>query len=216
MDDVTRPAGWKIALILTIGVVAASTAAILVRLAIAAAGVAGVGFSLVLAASRLTLAAIVLLPTWQKIFVKRPTSAGFRAAAGAGLALAVHFATWITSLSYTSIAASTTLVTTSPVWVALFAWFWQGERPTRSTQGGIAIALVGSLLIGLGDGNSARTGSNPLLGDGLALMGAFAASLYFLWGREAQQQGLGIGSYAAVAYGVAAIVLLPLPLLVGT
>jgi drug/metabolite transporter (DMT)-like permease len=128
----------------------------------------------------------------------------------------VHFATWITSLSYTSIAASTTLVTTSPIWVALLSWFWQGEKPGRLTLIGIGIASAGSLLIGLGDADSTNIGTNPLLGDGLALIGSVAASLYFLWGREAQQQGLSIGHYATVSYSVAAIALLPLPLLVGT
>ncbi|UBF27640.1 DMT family transporter [Kovacikia minuta CCNUW1] len=210
-----QPPDWQIALVLAIGVSAASTAAILVRLAIAAAGVSGVGFSLVLAASRLSLAAIVLLPTGQKIYVQRPTPVALGYAAAAGMALAIHFATWITSLSYTSIAASTTLVTTSPIWVALLSWFWSGEKPSRLTLLGTGIALAGSLLIGLGGGDSNSTGTDPLLGNGLALMGALAASIYFLLGREAQRQGLSTGHYATVAYSTAAIVLLPLPLLVG-
>jgi drug/metabolite transporter (DMT)-like permease len=216
MRDENQPPVWQISLVLTVGVLAASTAAILVRLAIAAAEVSGVGFSLVLAASRLTLAAIVLLPTWPKISGSRLTPQTFRYAAAAGLALAVHFAAWITSLSYTSIAASTTLVTTSPIWVALLSWLWRREKPNRLTLSGIGIALAGSLLIGWGDVDSTNTGTDPLLGDGLALIGSFAASLYFLWGREAQQRGLSISHYATIAYSVAAIALLPLPLIVGT
>ncbi len=208
------PASWKIALILAVGILATSTAAILVRLAMAEANVSGAGFSLVLAASRLTLAAIALLPTWAHIYRSKPTPSAFRYAALAGIALAVHFATWVTSLSYTSIAASTTLVTTNPIWVALLSWWWFGEKPSPLTLVGMIIALIGGVLMGWG-GETSAFGSNPLLGDGLALAGAWAASLYFLLGREAQQRGLGIGSYATVAYSVAAIALLPLPFLFG-
>ncbi len=119
-------------------------------------------------------------------------------------------------MSYTSIAASTTLVTISPVWVALLSWRWFGEKPAWLTLLGIGIALAGSFLIGLGDASLISGGTNPLLGDLLALVGSLAASLYFLWGREAQRQGMGIGSYATVAYSVAAIALLPLPVLTQT
>lgn len=216
MKSGNQPAGWQIGMILTIGILATSTAAVLVRLAIASAGVAGVGFSLVMAASRLSCATIVLLPVWRDLLNRPPSLVAVRYAGAAGMALAVHFATWITSLSYTSITASTTLVTTNPVWVALLAWLWWGEKPRRLTLVGMAIALVGAVLIGLGGSETLSAGPHPLLGNGLALVGAWMASLYFLLGREAQRQGLGIGSYAAIAYGVAAIVLLPLPLLVGT
>lgn len=211
-----QPRNWQIALILLTGILATSTAAILVRLAIAAAGASGLGFSLVLAASRLTLAAIALLPTWRTISPSPPglTAIGF--AVGAGVALALHFATWITSLSYTSIAASTALVTTNPVWVALLSWLWFGEKPSRLTLLGTGIALSGGILIGMGGVETTHSGTNPLLGDGLALAGSWAASLYFLLGREAQRHGFSVGHYATVAYSVAAIALLPLPLLMGT
>lgn len=208
------PESWKIALILAVGILATSTAAILVRLAIAEANVSGAGFSLVLATSRLTLAAIALIPTWAHLYHSKPALSAFRYATFAGIALAVHFATWITSLSYTSIAASTTLVTTNSIWVALLSWWWFGEKPARLTLAGMTVALAGGALIGWG-GKASASGSNPLLGDALALTGAWAASLYFLLGREAQRRGLGIGSYATVAYSVAAIALLPLPSLFG-
>lgn len=215
MVPLPQPKRWQLALVLTVGVLAVSTAAILVRLASAAAGISGVGFSLVLAAARLNLAAIVLLPTWQTFRVYPPSPAALRFAGAAGIALAVHFATWITSLSYTSIAASTALVTTNPVWVALLSWGWFGEKLPRQVLFAIGMAFVGGLLIGLGGVTASASGAQPLLGDGLALLGAFAASLYFLLGREAQKQGLSVRRYVTVAYSTAAIVLLPLPLLVG-
>ncbi|QKD83624.1 DMT family transporter [Thermoleptolyngbya sichuanensis A183] len=235
----SRPTGWLVWLILTIGILSVSTAALFIRLALQAAGAEGAGFSLFLAATRLLMAALILLPAWRGFPVEalrrdsaekstsNPSSTGnpgkegktvWRSllySAGAGVFLALHFAAWITSLSYTSIAASTTLVTTNPVWVALLSWIWFKEKPSGLTSLGIAIALVGSLLIGLGSSTGSAAGSDPLLGNGLALVGSWAVSFYFLLGREAQRKGLGIGHHAALAYSVAALVLLPLPLLAG-
>jgi drug/metabolite transporter (DMT)-like permease len=133
-----------------------------------------------------------------------------------GLFLALHFATWIASLSYTSIAASTTLVTTNPVWVALLCWLWFGEKPKLLTTFGISVALLGGIIIGFGDTGAVGESSDPLLGDLLALVGAWAMSLNLLLGREAQRRGLGIGGYVAISYSVAAVALLPLPLVFGS
>ncbi|NJP09763.1 MAG: DMT family transporter [Leptolyngbyaceae cyanobacterium RU_5_1] len=210
-----RPSACQLTLVLTVGIAAVSTSAILVRLATAAAGAHGIGFSLVLSASRLLLAALMLLPAWRSVHRNQPTSAAWRYAGASGIALALHFVTWISSLSYTSIAASTTLVTTNPVWVALLSWLWFGEQPRQRTLVGISIALSGGILIGLSDTSSTSPGSQPLLGNGLALAGAWTFSLYFLMAREAQRQGLGVGSYSAISYSTAAIALLPLPLLTG-
>jgi drug/metabolite transporter (DMT)-like permease len=204
--------GGRIFLVLTLGIFAVSTSAVLVRFAIASANLSSVGFSLVLAASRISLAAILLIPNWRNF--SGTSAIALRNAIYAGLALGIHFAVWITSLSYTSVAASTTLVTTNPIWVALISWVWFREKPSRITFLGIAIALLGGVIISL-DG-SQTVGSNPLLGNGLAILGAWAASFYLLFGREAQQQGLGLGQYVTVAYSVAAIALLPLPFFFNT
>ncbi|MDX2244417.1 MAG: DMT family transporter [Leptolyngbyaceae cyanobacterium bins.302] len=213
MLPTTRPASWQLGLILVAGILAVSTAAPLVRLAMDAAADRSVGFSLVLAASRLLLASVLLLPSWRTLYQQQPTSGAIGYAIAAGFALAIHFATWITSLAFTSIAASTALVTTNPIWIALLSWWWMGEKPTLKLLIGIGVALTGALLIGLGGIHQTSTGSQPLLGDGLALVGAWAASFYLLLGREAQKNGLGIGGYVAVAYTTAAIVLVPLPFL---
>jgi drug/metabolite transporter (DMT)-like permease len=216
MNIPQKPSNWSIALVLTIGVLAVSTASILVRLANLKAGAGGLGFSLVLAASRLTLSALILLPAWPKIQWKTLQPGARRYAAAAGLCLALHFALWITSLSYTSIAASTALVTTNPVWVALLSRFWFGEKLSKMSIAGITIALAGGMAIALGSTGAAKGGNTQLFGDFLALTGSWAVSLYLLLGREAQRRGLGIGGYIAIAYTVAAIVLLPLPLAFGT
>ena len=207
---------WKISLILAIGICAASTAAIFTRLAFDAAGTSGVGLSLVLAASRLSLAALILLPSVRKFPEVRLNCVAIYYAGVAGVFLALHFATWISSLSYTSITASTTLVATNPLWVTLFSWLWFKEKPSTLTILGIGIAVVGAIAIGFGNTQVQTAASQPLLGNVLALMGACAASLYLLWGREAQRRGLKVGQYITIAYTTAAVVLLPLPLIFGS
>lgn len=213
---VERPLKWQIGLVLVVGVFGVSTAAIFVRLALVAAGVRGVGFGLLLSASRLTLAALLLLPAWRNLQPTQISSKAWCYAGASGVCLALHFATWITSLFFTSIAASTTLVTTNPVWVALLSWLWFKEKLTRLTMIGIAVALLGSVLIASGDAGATAAGSNPSLGNSLALVGALMYSLYMLLGREAQRLGLELGSYVAVAYSTGALVLLPFPKLFGS
>jgi drug/metabolite transporter (DMT)-like permease len=135
----------------------------------------------------------------------------------AGVLLAVHFATWITSLGLTTVAASVSLVTTSPLWVALFAWLFSGLAPSFSVLLGVVMAVAGAAVIGFGDlvGSGLAGGSAPLLGDALALVGAASAAGYLLLGRSVQRAGVGLDAYAGAAYGTAAIVLIPLPALMG-
>lgn len=204
-----RPLTWQLALLALAGVLAVSTSAVFIRLALESAQSSGPGFSLVMAAMRLSIAALLLLPAWQALPKTQLQPGAWPLALGAGVFLALHFATWITSFSYTSIAASTTLVNTNPIWVALLSWWLFKEKPSGLTLWGIGVAFGGGLVIALAEPNSA--GNNAWLGNGLALLGALAVSLYYLMGREAQKRGFGLGLYIAVAYGAAAIVLLPLP-----
>jgi drug/metabolite transporter (DMT)-like permease len=136
-------------------------------------------------------------------------------AAAAGIALTLHFATWVSSLSYTSIATSSVLVTTTPIWTALFCGLVLREPIPRQTLLGIAVAFGGGILIAADNVPTIAHGQ-PLLGNGLALLGAITGTAYLLLGRSAQQQGLITHHYILLAYGVAAAVLLPLPILLGT
>jgi drug/metabolite transporter (DMT)-like permease len=146
-----RPSVQRVTLILAVGVLTTSTSAILIRLALLAANRSGVGFSLFLAATRLLLATLLLLPTWPQLRRSPASLQAYLWAIAAGICLAGHFATWISSLSFTSIAASATIVTTNPVWIALLSWFWFREKPSRLTTLGIAIALGGGVVIALGE-----------------------------------------------------------------
>ena len=213
----TKPSRSQIAIVVLVGIVGVSLAAIWVRLAVDAVAVNNkLGFSLFLAASRMILAAIILLPTWKNPKLDRGQSKAYYYAIAAGICLAIHFATWITSLAYTSIAASTVLVTTNPIWVGLFSWWWYGDKLTRQQIVGIVIALLGGITIAIADSHSGGNYSNPILGDALALLGAVMSSLYIIFGSQAQRKGLATGSYIAIAYLTAALCLLPLPFLSGT
>ncbi|MFN4280937.1 DMT family transporter [Thermosynechococcus sp.] len=213
-----RPPPWQIALVLGMGVAAVSTAAVLVRWGVAGlpthAGETTVALSIFLAAGRLGVAALLLIPqlaTWPWPDLTRQN---LRWALAAGVALAAHFSLWFTSLNYTSVAASTTLVTTTPIWSALGGYLWQRQTLQPRTWVGMAIALGGSALIGTGEPTSAGA-RNPLWGNGLAIAAAWAVSAYFICGQAAQKAGLSIHRYAFVAYATAAAVLLPLPPLLG-
>ena len=175
-----------------------------------------VGFSLFLAASRLILAALILLPTWRKLNSVQVNRKSLYYAIAAGICLALHFATWITSLSYTSIAASTVLVTTNPIWVGILSWWCYGEKLSRHNIIGISIALIGGIVIAIADSHISHGYSNPLLGDTLAIVGAVMSSLYLVYGAQAQKEGLSTNNYIAIAYSTAAILLFPLPLLYKT
>lgn len=200
-----RPSSTRLALVLGSAILAISLAAIFIRLADAP--------GLVVAAYRMLLAGLAIVPFTVRGLRRTPLT---RAMLGptllAGLLLAGHFATWITALSYTTVTAAVTLVTTTPVWVALFGWVFLGLSPTLSVLLGLLLAVAGGAVIGFGDLNG---GSAPLLGDALALAGAVFGAGYLLLGRSVQRRGLGLDAYVGVAYGVAALALLPVPLIAG-
>ncbi len=133
------------------------------------------------------------------------------ASLSAGVLLALHFWSWNASLRYTSVAASVTLVNLQPVIIALFSARFLGERPSSRQWTGILLAMAGAIGVAWVDapvGDSARgAGGNPLLGDALAVVGAFTAAGYYLLGRSVRQV-LDTWGYVLLAYGAALITLL--------
>jgi drug/metabolite transporter (DMT)-like permease len=120
----------------------------------------------------------------------------------AGALLAIHFGVWIPSLSYTTVAASTVLVTSQPIWVVLIGRL-SGERVSRRLATGVGLSLAGAALISGGDfGVSARAA----VGDLLALLGAVAAAGYYVSGRSLRQR-LSLLTYVGIAYTTCAVVL---------
>jgi drug/metabolite transporter (DMT)-like permease len=127
----------------------------------------------------------------------------------AGFFLALHFATWITSLDLTTIAASVLLVSTTPIFAAAAGRLLFGERIGRRGWIGIGLAFAGTALIVGTD-----VSGSDALGNLLALAGGAMAAGYVIAGREARRT-LGILPYAVVTYAIAAVLLLPPTLIDG-
>ncbi|QYG95240.1 DMT family transporter [Iamia sp. SCSIO 61187] len=210
-----RPSRVVVVGVLAVGIVAVSASALITREAYDATGGGSTGRGLLIALSRLALAAALTLPAWRTrgdapaVTRLLPPGTGGRAVAG-GVLLGLHFGTWLPSLAFTSIAASTTIVTTVPVWVVLLVWAARGQRPSARTGVGIAIAIGGGALVALGDVDGLDAGSNPLLGNVLALAAAVTYSAHLLLGQEVQARGLGIWRWTTVVTTVGAVALVPL------
>jgi drug/metabolite transporter (DMT)-like permease len=126
-----------------------------------------------------------------------------RRTALAGGLLAAHFAAWIPSISFTSVASAVALVSTMPVWTALIARY-QGRYVSRGTWWGIAVALVGVLFL---TGVDLTITPRALLGDLLALLGGALAAAYLSVGSDVRRH-VSNAVYTLVCYAVAAAVLL--------
>ena len=181
------------------GMAAFSTASILTRLAAAP--------PLVIGAWRMILATALLTPfAWPRLrrewvsLTRRETIYLLLS----GTVLAVHFATWISSLSLTTVASSVILVTTNPIFVGLAMRYLLKERVSRFQILGIVAAMVGSVIVSYGD---LQLSGRALLGDALALTGALAASTYILLGRAVRRK-LSTLAYVWPCYGLAAVLLL--------
>jgi drug/metabolite transporter (DMT)-like permease len=205
MAPSTRPSAPPIVGII-IGIAAVSSASIFIRFAQRQAP------SLVIAAARLTLSSLILAPlalTRYRHEYRRLTRRDAWLAVLSGIFLALHFATWISSLEYTTVASSTVLVSTSPLFVAIASWLFLREKIGPAVIIGLGVALAGSAVIGLSD----RSGTlrNALLGDVLAFAGAVTVAGYLLIGRRLRAQ-LSLIPYIAVVYGTAAVVMLAMVL----
>lgn len=124
-------------------------------------------------------------------------------ALGAGVLLAAHFATWVPSLRYTSVASATAIVCTQPVFVALIARA-TGHHVPRRTWVGIGISLVAVVVL---TGVDFSLEPRALVGDLLALLGGLFAALYTVAGGEVRRT-VSTTSYTAICYSTAAVVLL--------
>ena len=119
-----------------------------------------------------------------------------------GLALALHFATWITSLGFTSVASSVVLVCTSPLWVSIGAALFLKEKTSYLMGLGLVVTLAGSLIISRADFSIAP---EQLIGNALALSGALFAAVYLLIGRKLRPV-MDTVPYVTLVYSVAALV----------
>jgi drug/metabolite transporter (DMT)-like permease len=122
--------------------------------------------------------------------------------------LALHFAAWIASLRYTSVASSVALVTMNPLLLAVAGYLIWNERLVRRQWFGIGLALLGGLCIGWNDFQQPGPSvGSAICGDVLAVCGAVMVSAYLLCGRFARVR-LSLSVYVGLVYGWAALVLI--------
>lgn len=177
--------------------------------------------SLVIAALRLTFATLILTPVAlikHRDEIKRFTRTEVLLGVFSGIFLAVHFATWISSLEYTSVASSVVFVSTGPLWVALLSPMLLKEHLARTAVIGLALSIVGGAVIGLSDACTWEDGltcpaledilqGRAMWGNFLALAGAWTVTGYLIIGRKLRA-GISLVPYIFLVYGMAAFVLI--------
>lgn len=207
---------------LGVGILAVSTAAIFIRYAQAGAA------SLVIAALRMGFSSLLLAPV--VLFRYRNdllqlTRRQLGLALLAGCFLALHFALWISSLEYTSVASSVVLVTTTPLWVALASPFLLKEALSPGALAGMGVALLGGAVVAMSDAcvvspAFACPGLNDMLGTGnawgnfLSLAGAWMAAGYLMVGRRLRSS-LPLVPYIFMVYSASSLALLAMMALGG-
>jgi len=185
--------------ILALGVVAVSTAAVLIREADAP--------SIIIAAYRLVLASLplLLLAGVRRQRVLPATQSVLLLTLLSGVCLAAHFGLWVAAVKQTSIVTSVVLVTTTPLFVGLAGGPLLGEKPGRTIWLALAIAGAGTLLMVSEDFDA---GGETLTGDAFALLAAVFASGYLMAGRKLLGSGGGWLPYITVTYSTGAALLL--------
>src|SRR5215216_6161301 len=191
-------------------IAAVSTASIFIRFAQEDAP------SLVIAALRLIFATLVLTPlalSHHREELKRLSANEIMLGVISGVFLAAHFATWISSLEYTTVASSVVFVSTGPLWVALLSPVLLNERLRRAAIIGLLIAILGGMLIGASDACVWDRGlrcpdlsqilhGRAMWGNFLALIGAWTVSGYLIIGRKLRAK-ISLIPYIFLVYGIA-------------
>ncbi len=190
-------------LALGVGVLVVSTASVLIRellrLEVSASTVAALRLSI--ASLVMAIAAFGSLGAFQKI--------SFRVlflTAISGICLAAHFITWIQSLKFIPVATSTFLVTTSPIWVALFSFFFLKETVGKKQFLGILIAIGGAGIV-LSTSPENSVSSEGLLGETLAVIGAVSIAIYFVIARSLKEK-IDLRVFVFLAYLFASFVVI--------
>ena len=198
-----------------IAILAVSTASIFIRFAQNDGAP-----SLVIAALRLTFATLILAPialTKHREELKRLTLNEILPGAFSGIFLALHFATWISSLEYTSVASSVVFVSTGPLWVAILSPMLLKEHLAKTAIIGLGLSLAGGTIIGLSDACTLHAGiscpamqdilqGRAMLGNILALLGAWTVTGYLIIGRKLRAN-ISLVPYIFMVYGFAAVAL---------
>jgi drug/metabolite transporter (DMT)-like permease len=192
-------------------IIAISTAAVLISLALGEGAPA-----IAIAALRMGFAAMVAVPLAccrARSEISRLPRRDILLCILSGALLALHFASWTSSLETTSVMSSVVFVSTNPVFVGIASAIIFREKLGAWTVAGIVVAAAGGVVVGLVDFGQA--GTDSLRGDVLAILGALAGSGYLLVGRRLRSR-MSLTAYVGIAYGTAAILLLALAAVTGT
>lgn len=171
--------------------------------------------SLIISAYRMGFTVLLLLPsvlTKNLEEVKKVDKRTLRMCIISGIFLALHFATWIASLKYTSVASSTVLVNTHPIFIVMASFFILKEKISKKTLTTIGFALIGSMIISAGDSS---LGSNILYGDILAILGAIFVAGYIMIGGVIRQK-LSVTTYTFIVYASSTVTLVLLSIFTQT
>ena len=167
---------------------------------------------LVVAGTRLAIAAVILaIPTVRALRAGRLPRRVVLAAMACGVLYGVHFGTWVSSLTMTSVASSVTLVTATPLLLAILSIATGRDRPSRWHWISIGLALIGLSLIGWADLSLSR---EALIGDGLAFVGAIAMAFYLLIARSLGED-LDVLAFGGVATAFGALSLFAAAVIAG-
>ena len=202
-------------IILFLGVINISAASIFIRLAQKEAS------SFVIAAARMIISTIPLIPIVilkHLPEIRKISKKDLFLSLLSGLFLAIHFASWITSLEYTTIASSVVIVCTTPIWVTLFGAIIYREKVGKAILIGIILTMLGGIIVALSENCSAallnpicnfnisQMGGNRVLGNILALIGALMAAGYLIIGKAVRKQ-VSLVPYAFIVYSTSAVFL---------
>lgn len=171
--------------------------------------------SLIIATYRLGFTVLIMLPyvlTKRMNEIKNISKKNMFTCIISGIFLSLHFVTWLTSINYTSIASSTVLVNTHPIFIVIGSIFILKEKVSLKSLISIFIALIGSSIISFGDSS---LGSSILFGDFLAIAGAFFMAGYMMIGKVIRQE-LSTTSYTFIVYSSSTITLIIMDIITQT
>ncbi|MFB9325971.1 DMT family transporter [Paenibacillus aurantiacus] len=160
---------------LLVGMIAISFAPILVRYSDAPVSVQGM--------YRMLFTFLLMLPFGAKYMpaFKRLTLKDWWLLFWAGFFLALHFLLWMASLTYTSIASSTILLSLEPVFVMIGTFLIFKDRASRLAVIGMVIALAGAIIVGSGDMSISQ---EAVFGDLLSFLGTVAVAINMLIAKQ--------------------------------
>ena len=209
-DNRTRPY-----LVLIIALAAATFAAVFIKLA----QEAGMPSPLI-AAGRLTLAALVLTPFILRNYqheLQRLTRRDILFSLFAGFWLSVHFLTMVYALESASVMIVQVIINTGPLWVGLLEVTFLKEKLSREVWFGLLLTIIGGGVIALASsaGSAGAGGEDALIGNALALAGAIASSIYITIGRSVRGK-VSLFPYIWIVFSCGALVAMTFVLLTGT